>query len=307
MATAKPVNPVEKEFLDQLVAHRLLLPSGVPGLYGRSGVFENVVDRVNALVTSIGNPDNPDVWRFPPVITRKNYEKSEHFNSFPDLAGVVHSFRGNDADHAALLAKLHGGQDWSADLPHTDVVLTPAACYPVYPSLTGTLPADGKVVDVLSYCFRHEPSGDPARMQMFRQREHIRIGSPDAVRAWRDVWFERAKEIVGALGIAAVPAVANDPFFGRGGKMLKMNQRDQELKFEFVVPVCSVENPTAIISLNMHLEHFGHIFEIKTPNGEWAHTSCIGFGMERITLAMLKTHGLVVAEWPKAVREKLGL
>jgi seryl-tRNA synthetase len=205
------------------------------------------------------------------------------------------------------LKELEEGHDWSKDLPHTDVVLTPAACYPVYPSLTGTLPDEGKTVDVLSYCFRHEPSGDPARMQMFRQREHVRIGTPASVRAWRDTWFERAKQIVAALEIPAVPAVANDPFFGRGGKMLKMNQRDQELKFEFVVPVCSVENPTAIISLNMHLEHFGHIFEIKTPDGQWAHTSCIGFGMERITLAMLKTHGLVVAEWPKSLRAKLGL
>ena len=33
-------------------------------------------------------------------------------------------------------------------------------------------------MDVFSYCFRHEPSVDPARMQMFRMREFVRIGEP---------------------------------------------------------------------------------------------------------------------------------
>ncbi len=306
--TIKAANPVEKEFLDQLVAHRLLMPTGVQGLYGRSGVFESIIDGIDNLVTRTGKADNADVWRFPPVVTRKNYEKSEHLKSFPDLVGSVHSFRGNDAGHQALLAKLHAGEDWSRELTATEVIMTPAACYPIYPTLTGTLPDnDGKLFDVMSYCFRHEPSGDPARMQMFRMHEHVRVGSPGAVKAWRDIWFDRAQEVVAKLGIPAVPAVANDPFFGRGGKMMKVNQREQELKFEFVVPVCSTENPTAIISLNMHMDHFGHIFGIKTKDGEWAHTSCIGFGLERTALAMLKTHGLSPKEWPKTVRENMGL
>ena len=64
----------------------------------------------------------------------------------------------------------------------TDLVLTPAACYPVYPALAarGPLPAGGLTVDAGgSYVFRHEPSGDPARLQMFHQREIVRIGEPD--------------------------------------------------------------------------------------------------------------------------------
>ena len=37
-----------------------------------------------------------------------------------------------------------------------------------------------------AYVFRHEPSDDPARLQMFHQREIVRIGEPDAVAAWRE-------------------------------------------------------------------------------------------------------------------------
>jgi hypothetical protein len=38
---------------------------------------------------------------------------------------------------------------------------------------------------------------------------------------------------------------------------------------------------------------------------EPAHTACLGFGLERITLALLRTHGLDVSTWPAAVREEL--
>jgi len=56
--------------------------------------------------------------------------------------------------------------------PAPDVALTPATCYPVYPVMAarGPLPEGGRVFDLQSYCFRHEPSEDPARMQMFRIR-----------------------------------------------------------------------------------------------------------------------------------------
>jgi seryl-tRNA synthetase len=301
-----PQNPVEKQFLDELIAHKHLIPCDVPGVFGRGGVFEDVIDRIGLMITAAGKNDGAEVQRYPPILSRRNYERTEHAKSFPDLLGVVTSFRGKDADHKKILEKLEAGHDWSEGFPRTDVVLTPAACYPVYPASTGQIGEKGRLIDIMSYCFRHEPSGDPARMQMFRQREYVRIGTPEQIDEFRNAWYERSQRILDELGVDARRDVANDPFFGRGGKMLAMNQRDQALKFEMLIPVCSTEKPTACVSINYHQEHFGHLFEIKTPDGKYAHTSCIGFGMERITLAMMKKHGCVVTEWPKAVREKLG-
>ena len=48
------------------------------------------------------------------------------------------------------------------------------------------------------------------------------------------------------------------------------------------------------------------MFGIKTSAGDVAHTACLGFGFERITLALFKTHGLRVSEWPDQVRKVLG-
>ena len=33
----------------------------------------------------------------------------------------------------------------------------------------------------MSYCFRHEPSDDAGRMQMFRMHEHVRAADPETV------------------------------------------------------------------------------------------------------------------------------
>ena len=40
-----------------------------------------------------------------------------------------------------------------------------------------------------------------------------------------------------SLGLDVRPDVANDPFFGRAGKMLSRSQRESALKFEIVATV----------------------------------------------------------------------
>ena len=86
------------DFRSGLFAHGLLIETGVEGLYGRSGEFEDVVNRFDALITSFGGGDNPEVVRFPPGMNRALFEKSGYLKSFPNLAGTIHAFNGNDRD-----------------------------------------------------------------------------------------------------------------------------------------------------------------------------------------------------------------
>jgi seryl-tRNA synthetase len=292
---------------DELRQHGLLTPTGVAGVYGRSAEFEDTVERVDRAVHAIGAGDDPEVMRFPPILNRAHFARSGYLQSFPQLAGAIHSFSGSDQKHRDLLLNLERSGDWSAAFAPTAIVLTPAACYPVYPLLSGILPARGRLVDVMSYCFRHEPSDDPARMQMFRMHEHVRAADAETVTAWRAQWQARAESFTERLGLDAQVRVASDPFFGRGGKMLAVNQRDQRLKLEIAVPIDNDDDPTAIISLNYHQEHFGHLFEIATASGAVAHTSCVGFGLERIALALYRRHGFDRLQWAASAREALGL
>lgn len=294
-------------YLDDLIENGLLIPTGVDGLYGRSGLFEDVIERFNVLITRYGGNDGAEVMRFPPALNRREFEKSEYLKSFPQLAGTVHSFMGGDREHHELLGKVEAGQDWTEGQKATNVVMTPAACYSVYPTIAsrGTLPADGQLVDVFSYCFRHEPSLDPARMQLFRMREYVRIGTPEQVMEFRETWLERGRAMMESLQVPVDIDIANDPFFGRAGRMLSANQRDQELKFELLIPITSTEKPTACLSFNYHQDHFGLLWEIKTADGGVAHTACVGFGMERVALALFRHHGFNVEKWPASVRDLL--
>jgi seryl-tRNA synthetase len=200
-----------------------------------------------------------------------------------------------------------GEEDWTKDQQATDIVLTPAACYPLYPTVArrGNLPAGGGLFDLQSYCFRHEPSKDPARQQLFRMREYVCMGTEQHVTDFRQRWMDRGVEMMKSVGLEVEIDVANDPFFGRAGKMLVNNQRDQNLKFELLIPITSVSKPTACMSFNYHQDSFGLKWGLNLEDGSVAHTACVGFGLERIALALFHTHGLDVKDWPEHVRATL--
>jgi seryl-tRNA synthetase len=288
-----------------LVENGLIIPCEVKGAYGRGTVFEDILRRFDQLVMRIAEPDAAQELTFPPILPRALIEKLGYLDNFPQLAGSVHSFAGNDAGARELSARVHAGERWEDLLDPTQVMLTPAACYPVYPSFSGLLPNGGRLVTVLGWVFRHEPSDEPTRLQSFRMREFIRMGRPDDVVAWRDEWLQRGLELLRGLGLPVQSDVASDPFFGRAGKMMAAQQVDQRLKFEILVPVISQEKPTAICSFNWHQDHFSSVFRIRNADESAAHTACLGFGLERVTLALLKTHGFDPASWPAPVRAQL--
>jgi seryl-tRNA synthetase len=294
-------------FRDELLRHGVLIAGGAAGMCAYSADFEDTVQRVDRLVTRRGAGDAPDVMRFSPLLPRSYLERSGYLESFPHLAGSVHSFTGDERAHREMIQSVHTGGDWAAHLPPTASVLTPAACYPVYPLLSGTLPAGGRLVDVMSYCFRHEPSDDPARLQMFRMHEHVRLTDAASAVAWRDGWIDRAAAVIAGLDLAGDLIVASDAFFGRTGTLLSENQRVQRLKLEFVTPIADDARPTAIISLNYHQDHFGELFSIRTAEGAIAHSACVGFGLERMALALYRQHGCNRSTWPGSAREALGL
>jgi seryl-tRNA synthetase len=264
-----------------------------------------VLTRVDELIVGIARDDGAEVMTFPPTIDRTIIEKTNYMDSFPHLVGAVFSFVGKDLAARELSERVHAGEPWGDRLEMTHVCLNPAACYPLYPTMAGTVSGDGRLVTMSAWVFRHEPSLEPTRMQAFRVREYVRCGTPEQVVDWRDMWLERGVGLLTSLGLTARADVAADPFFGRGGKLLAVNQKEQQLKFEVLVPVISESNPTALCSFNYHQDKFGDAFGIRLADGSNAHTACLGFGLERLTMELFQAHGFDAGRWPDAVRRKL--
>ena len=285
-----------------------LQAAGNNGVYGRTAAFEAVIDALGGLITQHREPGT-EVLRFPPVMSRRDVERSGYLMSFPHLLGCVCGLHGEEAEIHAAVGRSKAGQDWADALRPSDLVLTPAACYPLYPHAAsrGAVPARGLKFDVESYCFRREASFEVDRLQAFRMREYVCMGSPGEIVDFRTRWLDRAKGIADRLGLPHRIAPASDPFFGRAARLVAASQVEQLLKFELLVPLRSPDQPTACMSFNYHRDHFATAWGLRTPRGDVVHTACVAFGMDRLALALFAVHGLDILDWPTSVRATLDI
>lgn len=293
----------ENDDADSLM-RALLVPSPVGGVYARTGLFERVIEGLSSFISRHRDPET-QVLRFPPVMSRTELERSGYLHSFPHLLGGVSCLKGSEATIRAAVQQ----PDWADELSATELVLSPAACYPVYPLVAsrGPIPASGLVIDVASDCFRHESTSEIGRFQSFRMREFVCLGTPEQVLDFRSRWLLLGQRLAQQLGLEHRIAPASDPFFGRAGRLAVMSQLEQALKFELLTELGSGDEPTACMSFNCHRDHFSTAWPLTTGNGDKAHTGCVAFGMDRLVLALFKTHGLNLAKWPAGVRKRLSI
>ncbi len=301
-----------KRFREQLIDAGHLVPAGLDGLYARGPEYEAAFDGVDRVMWAAGTAahgaDNVRRLRFPPVFPRDAYEKTDYIASFPHLTGAISTFVGSTREHSQLLLEREEGLPWDGHLTAAGTMLVSAACHPLYATLPDTLPQGGSRFNVHGYCFRHEPSIDPLRMQAFRMQEFVYVGEPEGAVEHRQTWIRTGLEIFDQLGLVADDVPANDPFFGRHGEMLANNQMQENLKTELVVRLYGdLDEGTALLSCNNHQDHFGVGFGLSTADGGVVHSACVGIGMDRITLALFAIHGIDSSTWPASVRSALGI
>jgi seryl-tRNA synthetase len=288
----------------EIIAPALFTFTGTEGVYAGTALFEQVIDGLSSLISRYRTAKT-EVLRFPPVISRRQLEVSGYLQSFPHLLGVVSCLRGTEAEIVNLVETA----DWVSGLSASELVLAPAACYPLYPmaAARGSLPKEGLLFDTAAYCFRHELTYEIDRFQAFRMREYVCMGTAEQVLGFRSNWISRAEDIAGQLCLPCKIVPATDPFFGRTGRIAAVNQLEQSLKYELAIPIRSKEKPTACMSFNYHRDHFGDAWGLRTAEGEKAHTACVAFGLDRLALAVFATYGIDVQQWPAVIRDRLGM
>src|ERR1700734_2626549 len=126
------------------IAPALFVPMGVDGVYARSALYVRICEGLEAYITSLREP-GVELMRFPPVMSRRQLEKSGYLKSFPNLLGTVCALHGSEAAIRSAADRHDSGGDWTTSLAASDLVLPPAACYPLYPIVAsrGRLPGGG--------------------------------------------------------------------------------------------------------------------------------------------------------------------
>src|SRR3981081_1901873 len=87
------------------IAEGLFRSMGVDGVYARTELYVHVVERLETYITRPRAP-KAEIMRFPPVMSRKQLEKSGYLKSFPNLLGCVCALHGSEASIRAAV-ELH--------------------------------------------------------------------------------------------------------------------------------------------------------------------------------------------------------
>lgn len=262
-------------------------------------------DAVRALARSYFDAREED---YPALIDPDVLARAGYFGSFPQsvclVAHLTEDFDGIEAFRAANAGSASLQMPDSSAMACSHAALRPAVCLPVYRALEGTsLPEGGVAITTVGRAFRYESSNMKGiqRLWDFSMREIVFAGSAQSVEGQRRRAIELVTSLMQEWDLECRVVSASDPFFAtvRGTKALW--QRTRALKHEMLVDVGS--GPIAVGSVNLAGTLFGDAFRIQTTEGEVATTACVGFGLERLVLAMFSQHGFDPARWPRAMRE----
>src|SRR5579863_181647 len=116
--TPKMANPLGA------LAESLWRPMGVEGVYGRTGAYEAIVEKLAAFISQ-ARDSHAEIMRFPPVMSRRDLETNGYLKSFPNLLGCVCALHGSEADIRAAAERAEQSDDWTQALSSADLVLTP--------------------------------------------------------------------------------------------------------------------------------------------------------------------------------------
>ncbi len=287
------------------------------GLIAIGCLVMQLQDRLDQLLQSIAVDEFGAMeYRYPTLIATETLRRADYFSSFPQFLMFVTRLHNDTRTYQAFQKQqASGGATNQEILDHCfnlDYCLPPTMCYHTFQQLEGSRVADAgsSVVTSVGKSFRFESryAKTLERLWDFTIREIVFLGDQADVLASREAFMKRSFQLIEDLGLAGHCEAANDPFFCSGDAASKVfSQRLMELKYELRLPIDS-DQTIAAASFNYHSDHFGSCFEITENAGQTAqaaHTACVGFGLERLTFAVLSQHGTDRNDWPDILRSEV--
>ena len=256
-----------------------------------------------------------DDAHFPAFVDHDTLHKCGYIESHPTavsfVANVVEDFDALEAYRAANSCSDYAVMPPLDHLNHGGMCLNPAACLPAYPSLSNkTIGPEGHTVSWLGRVFRYESRNVSGldRLYEFNVREIVFVGAEEFVAGQRERALPLVKELAEIFDLDMAIQSATDPFFATVSAAKKFFQQAHDVKSEVMLNVLQPDGQLKQLaggSINLHGTFFGERFDVRTEDGEFAHTGCIGLGVERWVLAAFTQHGFDPRRWPAGIRRKI--
>ena len=239
---------------------------------------------------------------FPISVKTESLKRAGYFNTF-----AQHAFFVSPLDLSIVALESAKTGEVRTHLQSPEWVLSPTVCHHCFESLSDGAHKSHQTITALNQCSRYEvhDTGGLKRLRHYWMREIIFLRpNPEETQAALDDVLKLTTDLLRRWGIAFKVKSASDPFFLDSGTGKRMFQTALLMKRELVLPVEG--KSIACGSFNNHMKTLTEAFDITSEDGEIA-SGCVGWGYDRLILALFSQLGADSAKWPSEVREDLGL
>ncbi len=262
----------------------------------------------HALLTRFAQPFRAVEEVYPNCIPADSLSAAHHLGSFPEHLHFLTHLREDldllDDFSERARATADTVVPELSDVSRLQLVQNPSTCYHCYAARRdGSIESDTAITAV-TRCHRFEAANHDqfGRLLEFTLREVIFLGTPDYVRATRERCLELIRTLATDWQLYGELAAANDPFFSADFAVKATQQRRLAMKFEYRMTIPGQTRQLAVMSSNLHGPTFSKAFNIKR-RGRVINSGCLGFGMERLALAIIAQHGSDPTQWPSGLAQ----
>jgi hypothetical protein len=283
------------------------------GLFQFQGLFLKVFKHLNASLLAAAQADFGAVEQENPILWPVDlYKKINYLGDFPQQALILFGARRAEASLRSISQRFSSDNEFtcvpiSDDFAPASFGVQSAVCDTCYYALQGVRDQVNVAYTTYNKVFRNETSAVNSldRLPVFSVRDIIFIGSELYVLEMRNKAIDFVSRWLRLSGLNAEIVVADDPFFV-GNVEKKLMQTAFALKYELVADIPFLSKRIALGSVNYHLDAFARSFDIKS-GATHVHSACVGFGFERICLALYSQFGPNEEEWPHEVQQFCGI
>ncbi len=281
------------------------------GRYGLGPCLMRLIEFFDSRFRLMAEKFSAPAFQFPSLIGADALDRCKYIKSFPHSLTLVSHLR-EDLEAIQEFART---ARWSGDelecprdsLSPVQCLLAPSVCFHFYAWLRDNCLREPRAITAIGKCFRYESGNLKSleRLWDFTMREIIFVGPAEFVLEQRQKAIDETVTLFDEWGLSFEISSATDPFFVEDFSSQTRFQSAFELKYEARVALPYKQDTLAAGSFNYHQDFFGRSFNISGESGEALHTSCVGFGLERLALGFLAQYGLDTELWPRAVRNEM--